>query len=291
MNMGSGKGAAAMNGRGDGRFASTALTPQEFARIAGLAQRHLGIRLGEEKRALVQSRLGPVLGRRGLESFTSYCEALERDVSGEALRELASRLTTNHTYFFREAAHFHFLREKALPELEARVTSRDLRIWSAGCSYGQEAYCLAMLLADYFGPGKRGWDTKVLATDISPEALETAKRGVYKPEDAAQLPARWRSAYLEPVKELEAYRIRDAVKEEVLFRRLNLIHPFPFRKPFHVIFCRNVMIYFDEKLRFELVSRFYDALAPGGYLFVGHSESVPREAAPFHYVLPSVYRK
>jgi len=266
------------------------LTEQEYRNIADYIKRHLGIHLGTEKKSLVQSRLLPTLEKKRMDSFSSYYEYLVCDATGTALRELAARLTTNHTYFHREVEHFAFLRDRVLPEMERRVASRDLRIWSAGCSYGQEPYTLAMILADYFGPNKRSWDTKVLATDISPKAIEEAKRGVYKREDVMQLPERWRRAYFQPA-DADSLAVRPTLKQEVLFRQLNLIHPFPFRQPFHVIFCRNVMIYFDAKLRAELLSRFYDALAPGGYLFIGHSESISREETRFHYVMPAVYRK
>jgi len=268
----------------------TAITEQEYKALAVYIKRHLGIHLGSEKKSLVQSRLLPALEQRRLGSFGQYFDYLERDATGTALRELAARLTTNHTYFYRESEHFRFLANRVLPELERAVASRDLRIWSAGCSYGQEPYTLAMLLADYFGDRKLSWDTKVLATDISPKAIEEATRGVYKQEDAEQLPERWRKAYMQPHGE-GLCAVKPLIKNEVLFRTLNLIHPFPFRKPFHVIFCRNVMIYFDAETRNALLQRFYDALAPGGYLFIGHSESVSREETNFQYVMPAVYRK
>ncbi|TLS49376.1 protein-glutamate O-methyltransferase CheR [Paenibacillus antri] len=268
----------------------TTLTEQEYRHLAGYIKKYLGIHLGTEKKTLVQSRLLPALEQRRMSSFGQYVEYLERDGTGVALRELAARLTTNHTYFNREAEHFVFLRDQVLPYLERTVPSRDLRIWSAGCSYGQEPYTLAMLLADYFGANKASWDTKLLATDISPKAIEHAKGGVYKREDVLQLPERWRRAYFQSAG-IDSFAVVPKVKNEVLFRTLNLIHPFPFRRPFHVIFCRNVMIYFDAKLRAELLHKFYDALAPGGYLFIGHSESIPRDETKFEYVMPAVYRK
>ncbi|HZG76726.1 MAG TPA: protein-glutamate O-methyltransferase CheR [Paenibacillus sp.] len=268
----------------------TTLTEQEYRHLAGFIKRYLGIHLGTEKKTLVQSRLLPALEQRRMSSFSQYVDYLERDGTGVAMRELAARLTTNHTYFNREAEHFVFMRDQVLPYLERTVASRDLRVWSAGCSYGQEPYTLAMLLADYFGPEKGVWDKTILATDISPRAIEQAKNGVYKAEDVSQLPERWRRTYFQARGD-ESSAVVPKIKNEVLFRTLNLIHPFPFRRPFHVIFCRNVMIYFDAKLRGELLRKFYDALEPGGYLFIGHSESISREETAFQYVMPAVYRK
>lgn len=266
------------------------LTDKDFRDLSAYVKKHLGIHLGTEKKSLVQSRLWQTIEQKRLDSFAAYYEHLERDVTGAALRELAARLTTNHTYFMRETEHFTFFREQVLPYLERTVVSRDLRIWSAGCSYGQEPYTLAMILADYFGPEQAFWDTKVLATDVSPKAIEEAKRGVYKKEDVLQLPERWRKTYFQPYGG-DAFAVQSKIKDEVLFRPLNLIRPFPFRSRFHVIFCRNVMIYFDAELRANLVRRFYDALEPGGYLFIGHSESLSKEEAGFHYIKPAVYRK
>ncbi|MCI3927111.1 protein-glutamate O-methyltransferase CheR [Paenibacillus sp. TRM 82003] len=265
------------------------ITDKEYRDLSSYIKKHLGIHLGAEKRTLVQSRLQQTIEQKRIGGFSAYYEYLQRDTSGFALRELAERLTTNHTYFMREIEHFTYLRDHVLPYLERAVSSRDLRIWSAGCSFGQEPYTLAMLLADYFGPNKLSWDTKVLATDVSPRAIAEAKRAVYKKDDVMQLPERWRKAYFQ-AHSADAFSVHPRIKNEVLFRPLNLIHPFPFRRSLHVIFCRNVMIYFDSDLRTDLVRRFYDALEPGGYLFIGHSESLPKETG-FHYVMPAVYRK
>jgi len=265
------------------------LNEQDYRRLTAYVKTHLGIHLGAEKKALVQSRLHQTLEHKKFTSYAQFYEYVTRDATGDALRELAERLTTNHTYFMRENEHFEYLKQFVLPQLERTVPSRDLGVWSAGCSYGQEAYTLAMIMSDYFGMGKQ-WDTTVLATDISPRALEEAKRGVYKEEDALQLPERWRKAYFHRRGD-RTYEVRAQLKQEVLFRPLNLIRPFPFRRPFHVIFCRNVMIYFDAAQREALVRRFYDALAPGGYLFIGQSESLQTDKGGFQYVMPAVYRK
>ncbi|MFD2611373.1 CheR family methyltransferase [Paenibacillus gansuensis] len=266
------------------------ITEREYVVLADYIRKHLGIDLGASKKLLVQSRLQQTLEKLRISTFEQYYRFLLQDSTGAARKELAARLTTNHTYFMRETDHFEFLQRQVLPEMEERVTDRDLRIWSAGCSSGQEPYTLAMLLSDYFGQGYDLWDTKILATDLSPKVLEQAKQGIYKSEDVSQLPGNWIRKYMQP----EAgggYRIKQKLRQEVLFRPLNLIHPFPFRRHFHVIFCRNVMIYFNAQLREDLLRRFYDRLAPGGYLFIGHSESLQGMDTPFKYVRPAVYRK
>ncbi|WP_199619941.1 CheR family methyltransferase [Paenibacillus alkalitolerans] len=266
------------------------ISDQEYRQLSAFIEKHTGIHLGPRKKSLVQSRLQQTLEKRKLETFDQYYVFLTNDSTGAAMKELTEKLTTNHTYFMRERDHFAYLQHHVLPYLEKSVSSKDLRIWSAGCSYGQEPYTIAMILDDYFGANKFAWDTKVLATDISPRVIEEAKLGVYKNEDVLQLPERWRSKHFQAY-DGERTAVKQHIKQEVLYRPLNLIHPFPFRQPFHVIFCRNVMIYFDEHVRADLLRRFYNSLLPGGYLFIGHSESLQREETSFRYVMPAVYRK
>jgi len=171
------------------------------------------------------------------------------------------------------------------------VSDHDLRIWSAGCSSGEEPYTLAMIIDKYFGQAKKFWDTKVLATDISDEMLIKARKGLYKEEQVASLPNDFRLNYVKKI-DRNCDMITDRLKEEVIFRKFNLMsNSFPFKKKFHVIFCRNVMIYFDNKTKMELVDKFYECMEPGGTLFIGHSESLVREQTRFKYVLPAIYRK
>jgi len=171
------------------------------------------------------------------------------------------------------------------------MKDKDLRIWSAGCSTGEEPYTLAMLIDEFLGNEKLQWDAKILATDISNKVLETAKRGIYSNEKIATLPAQWRLKYFKKYDDENSILV-DSIKNEVIYRNFNLMEKvFPFRRKLHVIFCRNVMIYFDYKTRDELVNKFYQHLEDGGYLFVGHSESLNRETTRFKYVMPAVYRK
>lgn len=174
--------------------------------------------------------------------------------------------------------------------MKKSVRNKDLRIWSAGCSTGEEPYTIAFILDEFFGKEKALWDTKILATDISGRVLEHASRGIYSSESVNNLPRQWLLNYF--YQKESSYEIVDRIKKEVIFRKFNLMDKnFPFKKKFHIIFCRNVMIYFDKETKSELIKKFYDAMEHGGYLFLGHSESLNGGGPEFKYVMPSVYRK
>ncbi len=267
------------------------ITDSEFQKLAAFIKHHYGIELKKEKKALVIGRLHKVLSAQGFDSFTEYYHYLVNDSSGKAGTELINRISTNHTYFMREAEHFVFFKEHVLPELKHRLTTRDLRIWCAASSTGEEPYTLAMFIQDVFKEEKALWDTKLLATDISMDALEVAKHGIYTEEQVKMLPNAWKLNYFTRTPD-QRFQVTHQLKGDVIFRRFNLMEPvLPFKKKLHVIFCRNVMIYFDQETKDQLVRKMYDALEEGGYLFVGHSETVNREKIPFKYVKPSVYRK
>jgi chemotaxis protein methyltransferase CheR len=267
------------------------ITQDEFSRLADYIKKNYGIHLRDEKKSLVMGRLQNVLEQTNCSSFSDYYNYIVSDKSGEAVVTLMNRITTNHTFFMREQEHFNYFRDTVLPYLKDQSTDKDLRIWSAGCSSGEEPYTLAMIIDEYFGKDKSHWDARVLATDISEKALEKAKRGVYASRDIAALPYNWKLNYFSALDSASS-AISDKIKREVIYRKFNLMTPsFVFRKKFHVIFCRNVMIYFDKKTREDLVDKFYDATERGGYLFIGHSESLNREATRYKYVIPAVYRK
>ena len=267
------------------------ITKKEFQQLSDYIKQNYGIRLKEEKMALVSGRLHNVLNQGGFSSFTEYYNYLVAEKTGEAVITLVDRITTNHTFFMREADHFYYFRDRVLPYLSKAVNNKDLRIWCAACSSGEEAYTLAMIIDEFFGKSKLWWDTKVLATDISEQVLETAKKGVYSNERLAPLPMAWKTNYFKPY-DNENSILTDKIRNEVIYRKLNLMdNVFPFKKKLHTIFCRNVMIYFDNDTKNRLVEKFYDHLEYGGYLFIGHSESLSRESTRFKYVLPSVYRK
>lgn len=267
------------------------ITKKEFKQLSEYIKQNYGINLKEEKKTLLMVRLHNVLVQSKFTNFTEYYKHILSDKTGKSVITLIDKITTNHTFFMREADHFFYFRDKVLPYLTDNIKDKDLRIWSAGCSTGEEPYTLAMMLDEYFGKGKELWDTKILATDISSKVLEKASKGIYENEKINSLPSIWRSKYFKKYDENNSILI-DKIKKEVIYRRFNLMEEvFPFRKKFHVIFCRNVMIYFDSNTRNELVNKFYDIMEYGGFLFIGHSESLNRESTKFRYVMPAVYRK
>lgn len=267
------------------------LTDAEYRKLAGFIKDNYGINLKEEKRVLLAGRLQSLLSVSGIRNFTDYYNYLISDRSGAAEVDLINRITTNHTFFMRESDHFSYFQNQVLPLLEKSISTRDLRTWCAACSTGEESYTLAMLIDEYFGRKKLGWDSRVLATDISEKALTDAKRGVYDAERIAPLPSHWRMNYFTPFGE-NSYQVADRIKNEVIYRKFNLMdRHFPFKKKFHVIFCRNVMIYFDEETKYELIEKFYTCTERGGYLFIGHSETLDKNRTGYKYVMPSVYVK
>ncbi|MGI6280345.1 MAG: CheR family methyltransferase [Acutalibacteraceae bacterium] len=264
------------------------LTDKEFNDIVTYIKSNYGINL-TKKRQLIESRMQAVLVSKGFTNFTDYFNLVKQNKSDEVTLML-NKLTTNHTYFYREPAHFEFMRKVFLPMQEKTNTRKVLRIWSAGCSSGEEAYTTIMTMMEYFGIKKASWDFRILATDISLKAMEAAKNGVYGEESLKELPKTWKMKYFNKQGD-EYYELKDEVRNQVIFKRLNLMDPFPYQQPFDLIFCRNVMIYFDQPTKNALINKFYNALKSGGYLFIGHSETVQRDTSPFIYVEPSIYRK
>lgn len=264
------------------------ITDAEFEKIVNFVYRTYGIDL-RKKRQLIEGRLSQTLKTKGFASFEQYFNMLLNDKSGTEMNLFLNKITTNHSYFGRENEHFDFLQNVALPDLEKR-RQKELRIWSAGCSAGQEAYNIAMTIDQYFGPRKSQWDTRILATDISTAVLEKAKKGAYAPDNLTDLPPVWRSKYFK-IQPDGTYQISEQMRNEVIFKVFNLMDEIVYKKPFDIIFCRNVMIYFDAETTTKLVKRFYDATAEGGYLFIGHSESIDKERTGYTYVRPSTYQK
>jgi chemotaxis protein methyltransferase CheR len=267
------------------------ITDEEFEKLAKFIKSNYGINLKEEKKSLVMGRLRKVLHQKNMSSFSEYLDYVLSDKTGEAVSDMVNRITTNHTYFMRESKHFEFFKEEVLPYLKKKVSDKDLRIWSAGCSTGEEPYTLAMIIDEFFGKEKLFWNTQILATDISSKVLDVAKKGVYNNDSIAKMPSEKRLKYFKKISD-EKSEVVDQIKKEVIFARLNLMNEtFPFKKKFHTIFCRNVMIYFDSKTKMDLVNRFYEITEPGGYLFIGHSESLIRSQTKYKYIMPAVYRK
>ena len=266
------------------------LSDDDFLKLSEYTRQRFGIDLSQ-KRAMVDSRLQNYLIDRGYQNFSQYFQCLANDKTGIEATALADRLSTNYTFFMREVEHFNYFRDTILPYLASTVKSKDLRIWSAGCSSGEEAYTLAMILSDYFGKVRFEWDKKILGTDISSPVLETALQATYSEEQIKDLPGIWKMNYFESAPN-GGKRLVKSIRDEVIFRRFNLMEThFPFKQKFHVIFCRNVMIYFDNEVKRQLVNRLYDFTAEGGYLIIGHSESLNRKETNYQCVMPAVYRK
>lgn len=270
------------------------LSNRAYRKIRELVYENSGIDLTEHKRTLIIGRLQKILRARGFQNFDQYIAYLESDKKKEAIVELINHISTNHTYFYRESAHFDYFKNKVLPETTSALKKKnanDLRVWSAGCSSGEEPYMLVMLMLEYFQNDYDSWDAGILATDISTKALTAAIEGVYSEERLGLLPLPLRRKYFKKAGE-NTWAIDDRIKREVVFRRFNLMTPeFPFKKKFHAIFCRNVMIYFDIPTRKKIVEKMYDVTRPGGYLFIGHSETLGRERNEYKFIMPAVYRK
>jgi chemotaxis protein methyltransferase CheR len=271
--------------------AGLTLKASEFRQISELVYQRFGLDLKKGKEALVAARLGKRLRQKGIKSFADYYRHVLDDSTGEALIELIDSLTTNHTSFMRERAHFEFLARAAKEEFREIPT---LEIWCAASSTGEEPYSIAMCLSEALGKGaenrRRGF--RILATDISTRVLAHAQRRIYLAERFKELPDTWRRAYLlrGEGESKGSYKIKPDLAGRVEYQRLNLIEPFPHRRRFHVIFCRNVMMYFDKATQQDIVRRLGACLEPGGYLFVGHSESLTGVEHDLKYVRPATYR-
>jgi chemotaxis protein methyltransferase CheR len=270
------------------------LSDEDYQTICELLSTHFGIMLGEAKRPMVTGRLQALRAQFGLSSFGELCDLLRRDRSGRALSSLVNRLSTNTSFFYREEAQFRFFEEVAFPEAltaAREAGSRDLRIWCAGCSTGEEPYMLVVLMMERLGADYRNWDAGVLATDISDEVLAVARLGVYPLENVRRVPRALRDKYLQALGR-EQWRVSETVRKEVTYRKFNLVTPgLPFRMPFHVIFCRNVMIYFDPEVKRSLVERLYGHTVSGGYLFIGQSETLRDLSTRYQFVQPGIYRR
>ena len=266
------------------------ITNDEFRFVQKIAYDRFGIFLQESKKTLIESRFSNIVANKGYNTFMPYFKMISKDENGPEITEFINRLTTNHTYFFREEKHFDFLREKLLPDLFAQEqTSKDLRIWSAGCSSGEEAFTLAMIIDDMLGDKKKIWDTQILATDISQRVLEKANLGIYDKDTLSRIDPLFKKHYFVPIN--ERYQIKANIRSEVIFRKFNLTHPFMFKRKFHIIFCRNVLIYFDKTSKDAVLTKFYNALHHGGHLFIGHSETIENAEIGFKFVAPSIYMK
>jgi chemotaxis protein methyltransferase CheR len=267
----------------------------EFEFIRTLVYQRSRINLGADKRELVAARLGKRLRAVRLESIGEYCRLLQGpDAEAESAR-LIDVISTHHTAFFRENSHFEFVRHQLIPEMRARARFERwpaLRAWCAACSTGEEPYSLAITLAECLP--SPDWPWRIEATDISDRVLDQARGAVYPEAALAGIPPGHRRVHFQEGVGPQAgnFRIKPALRAAVRFQQLNLLAgPAPFPEPFHVIFCRNVMIYFDRQTQEELIARLVPRLVPGGYLLVGHAESLTGLHHSLQAVKPAVYRR
>jgi chemotaxis protein methyltransferase CheR len=269
--------------------AETGLSPAALLRVQELAATRLGMEHRPGKELLLNVRTGRHMRELGVTDPNEYMNLLETDPTGERMRELMDLLTTNHTAFWREPGHFEWLRE----QLASVWKSTGLgTIWCAASSSGEEPYTLAMVAREALGPAAPE-KIRILATDISTRMLDTARAAVYTRERIQPLPEAWRKQYFECGKNGAdgSCRVKAEIRQMVHFRRLNLVEPFPAMGPFPFIFCRNVMIYFSQETRMQIVQRMLQRLTPDGYLLVGYAEGLSGLEADTDYVRPAVYRR
>jgi chemotaxis protein methyltransferase CheR len=267
------------------------LTDSEFNRLRGLVREYTGISLSDAKRELVYSRLARRLRKLKMTSFAEYC-ALVEGRPAEEMQELINAITTNLTSFFRENYHFEQLAAEVLPQIEReRSGTRRMRLWSAGCSTGEEPYSMAMVMREALAH-LAGWDIKLLATDIDSKVVAAAAAGVYDAERLSSVAPERSRRWLPPIAERPDFcAASDELKALITFRQLNLFEPWPMKGPFDVIFCRNVVIYFDRDTQRVLFDRMADLQEPGGWLFIGHSENLFNVTQRYKLVGRTVYRR
>lgn len=278
---------------------AVAMSMAEFERLSAFIYAELGIKMPSVKRTLLESRLQKRLKTLSIGSFTDYCEyVFSPEGAREELIHMIDLVTTNKTDFFREVHHFEYLADSALPELvSARGAGvrRPLRLWSAGCSSGEEPYTIAMVLNEFGRANPSlGFDYSIVATDISTRVLDAARRGVYSEAQAAPIPNELKRRYLLRSRDNArgVVRIVPELRAKTRFGRLNFMDPeFSFSEPLDIIFCRNVVIYFDKATQARLFGKFCDCLSKGSYLFIGHSETLSGFDLPLEKVSTSVYRK
>ncbi len=284
----------ALNNDGAGGIRYQQLSDVLFQKFSDLVYEKTGIFLKPEKKELLNARLGKRLRATGIDSFKEYYEFVIHDRSGDELVHLIDNVSTNFTSFFRENSHFEILKSTVLPTFvkEGRGRSKEILFWSSASSSGEEPYTMAMVVDDFVSqhPGIR---YRIMATDISTRVLAQAKRGVYADERVAKVPKPLLKRYFQKgVGSSDGYvKVKEDLRRMVHFDRFNLMGDFPWREAIDVIFCRNVMIYFNRETQQELVNKFHQALTPGGYLFIGHSESISGLKHKFTQIDATAYLK
>lgn len=269
------------------------ITDKDFEVLRQLVNYYTGINLSESKRELVYSRLAGRLRKNNLRKFSDYCKLLQEDTEGEEVTFFRNAITTNLTSFFREQHHFDYLKNTILHEYKSNPTPKKrLRIWSAGCSTGEEPYSIAMVLKES-NCLPVDCDTKILATDIDSSVLNTATEGAYPVDKTQQIaPHRIKKWFLSKRSRKDGkIQLSGELKKYITFKELNLMREWPMKGPFDIIFCRNVLIYFSKPTQKVLIERFANLLTDNGYLFIGHSESLFRITDRFKLVGQTIYKK
>jgi chemotaxis protein methyltransferase CheR len=267
-----------------------ALRDSDFHKIVDIVSARTGIVINDKKRAFVHGRLGRRLRALGLSDFGQYCDLLESRAGEAEQAMLVNAVTTNHTSFFREPHHFQYLGKKVLPAIAAAEGGQRgrLRIWSAGCSSGEEPYTIAMILCGHAATAD--WDRKILATDLDTNVIAHASAGRYDAERVQSIPDIFRKRYVTLKKDGQG-QMGEQLRSLISFAPLNLLEPWPMRGPFDVVFCRNVVIYFDKPTQAKLFNRYADLLRSDGWLFVGHSENLLNLTDRFRLVGNTVYQR
>ena len=267
------------------------LTDVEFKRLRDLVHERTGIALSEGKREMLYGRLARRLRKLNMTSFGNYCDLVEQGANGE-LQELTNAITTNLTSFFRENHHFELLSGEVLPQVEAaRAGTQRIRLWSAGCSTGEEPYCLAIVMREMLAHLPE-WDIKLLATDIDSKVVATAAEGLYAADRFTGAQTERLGNWFAPVAARPGFNeASPELKSLITFKQLNLLDPWPMNGPFDIIFCRNVVIYFDKATQRTLFDRMAELQEPGGWLFIGHSESLLNVTRHYKLVGRTVYRR
>ncbi|MDR0665523.1 MAG: protein-glutamate O-methyltransferase CheR [Helicobacteraceae bacterium] len=273
---------------------ATNISGAEFKLFQDYVYKNVGISLADHKITLVQGRLSKRLRALGLNSYKEYYDYMIADRSGEEEYQLISAISTNVTQFFRESSQWDFLADE-LPNIIAKKKDKKLRIWSAACSSGEEPYSIAIFLCSHMRDISQ-WDVNIFASDISKRVLDKAQSGVYEEKDVQGVPRNLLASYFTAGKNSAGenqYQVTDQIKRLVTFKMFNLVYDnfHPFYSRFDVIFCRNVMIYFDSQTQQRLISAYHKALVEDGLLFVGHSESLTRNRDEFKLIKPSIYRR
>lgn len=273
------------------RAEDVTLSNKDFKFICEFVYENTGIVLGESKREMVYRRLSRIIRERDFDSFTQYCQLLKDDPKSE-MNYFVNSITTNLTSFFREQHHFEFLTKTELPRLLKNKTHKKIRIWCSASSTGEEPYSIAMTIMDFMADKLSTWDVKVLATDIDSNVLGKASAGIYPDKDNL-MPVDIKKRFFNTGTGQNNQRIKakSNIRDLITFKQLNLLHEWPMKGQFDVIFCRNVIIYFDKETQNDLFIRFYELLPPGGILILGHSENLGQSQQYFDNIGRTVFRK